>query len=189
MILDDGTGSGKSAKIDIENKLGTRSVTESEAEHINFANGEAYTLFFPITSDNLNPSAALSSPCILYLKDTSEKNIVITDIRMWAESPEYLDIYFNQIGTPVNGGTITPTNMNLNSGKTADGIFLGADRITGMSGGALFDRLRVPADNSDHAFIWAETIIIPKNKILTIYAGNGGVPIEASISFYFHDIE
>ncbi len=189
MILDDGTGSGKSAKIDMENKLETRSVTESEAEHINFTDGEAYTLFFPITSDNLNPSIDLSSPCILYLKNTNEKNLIITDIRMWAEFPEYLDIYFNQIGIPVRGSTITPTNMNLNSGKAADGIFLGANRITEMSGGALFDRLRVPADNSDHAFIWAETIIVPKNKILTIYAGNGGIPIEASISFYFHEIE
>ncbi len=188
-MIQDGTGSGRTAKVDKDNKITTRAVTESEAEHINFADGEAYTLFLPITSDNLNPSAALSSPCIFYIKNTNEKNLIITDIRMWAESPEYLDIYFNQIGTPVGGNTTTPTNMNLNSGKAADGTFLEASRITGMSGGTLFDRLRIPADDSNHNFVWAETIIIPKNKIITVYTGNGGIPIETSISFYFHDIE
>ena len=79
--------------------------------------------------------------------------------------------------------------MNLDSGKVADGTFLKASRITGMSGGTFFDRLRIPADDSDHNFMWAETMIIPKNKILTTYAGNGGIPIEASISFHYHDIE
>ena len=106
---------------------------------------------------------------------------------MWAEENEYIDIYFNQTGIPVGGNTSTPINMNLNSGKQAIGTFLGADRITGMSGGTRFDRLRIPADNADHTFIWASTIIIPLNNILTVYAGNGGILTEASISFYYHD--
>jgi len=105
---------------------------------------------------------------------------------MWADEAEYIDIYFKQIGTPIGGNNATPINMNLNSGKQATGTFLGAARITGMSGGTLFDRLRIPADDKDHVFKWAPTIIIPKNNILTIYAGNGGILTEASLTFYYH---
>ena len=186
MLIEDGTGSGKTAKVDGENQLSTRAITQIEAQHVNEEEGNAYILFSPLTPDDQNPSADEGSPCIFYIKNTSDNDLIITEVRMWAEAAEYIDIYFNQSGTPVGGNTATPVNMNLNSGKVADGTFLGADRITGMSGGTLFDRLRVPADDVDHIYTWPAAIIIPKNNILTIYAGNGGIPTEASVFFYYH---
>lgn len=187
MLIEDGRGTGYTAGVNTENRLRTIAITESIAQHANNDEGDAYTLFSPILSDNQNPSADQLSPCIFYIKNTSESNLIITDVRMWAEENEYIDIYINQTGTPVGGNAATPVNMNLNSGKQAAGIFLGAARITGMSGGTLFDRLRVPADNADHPFMWASAIIIPKNNVLTVYAGNSGILTETSISFYYHD--
>jgi len=187
MLLEDGTGSGRTVKIDEENRMTVMATTEVEAAHVNNDEGEAYTLFSPILSDDLDPSLELESPCIFYIKNTSEKNLVITSVRMWAETAEYLDIYFNQEGVPVGGHLATPVNMNLNSGKQAAGVFLGSDRITGMSGGTWFDRMRIPADDGDHIFEWEPTIIIPKNNVLTVYAGIGGILTEASVTFYYHD--
>ena len=188
MLLEDGTGSGRTAKVDAENKLETRAVTEAEAQHVNSKEGEAYILFSPISSDNQNPSADLGPPCIFYIKNTNDTNLIIPEVRMWAEENEYIDIYLNQIGTPIDGNTATPVNMNLNSGKQATGTFLEGARITGMSGGVFFDRLRIAADDADHVFKWEPTIIIPKNNILTIYAGNGGILTEATVIFYYHGL-
>jgi hypothetical protein len=187
LLIEDGTGSGKTVKVDGENKLATKATIELQAQHVNGDEGEAYMLFSAITSDNPDPSAENTSPCIFYMKNTSNEDLVITHVRIWVEEVEYMDIYFNQSGTPVGGNTATPVNMNLNSGQVATGIFLGANRITGMSGGTFFDRLRIPADDTDHEFSWPATIIVPKNNILTIYAGNGGILTEASVFFYYHE--
>jgi hypothetical protein len=167
----------------------TTAVVMSKGQHTNEVEGTAYTLLAIVTPDGADPSASLGVPCIFYLKNTSDANLVITDVRTWAESAEYIDVYFNQTGTPIGGNEATPINMNLSSGKQASGVFLGSSRITGMSGGNLFDRLRVQADDGDHLFTWEEGIIMPKNTILTVYAGTGGISIETSISFYYHPEE
>jgi len=187
MLIEDGQGSGRTVGITSEHRIKSECITLSMPEHTNILEGNTYTLFSPITPDGANPSAGIESPCFFYFKNTNNINMIITQIRVWAESNEYLDIYFGQEGTPVNGNTATPTNMNLSSGKIADGTFLGGTRITGMSGGIHFDRLRIPADDQDHTYSWKPGIVIPKNNIITIYAGNGGIATEASITFYYHE--
>jgi len=187
MQIEDGTGSGKTVKVNDENRLQSDCITIDRSKHTNISHGDAYTLFSSINSSNVNPSADIESPCIFYIKNTNELDLIITEVRMWAQENEYIDIYIKQTGTPVGGNAVTPINMNLNSGRQATGTFLAASRITGMSGGTFFDRLRVSADNQDHTFKWEPTIIIPKNNILTCYAGNGSILTETSLTFYYHE--
>jgi len=184
--IEDGTGSGATARVDSENKLRTYSVIESDAQHSNEDNGNAYTMLIYNTSNNPNPSVGETSPCIGYIKNGSDNLLVIEKIKCWAETAEAIEIYINQSGTPTNTTTYNPLNMNLGSGSTADGTFYTGTNIGGISGGNLLDRLRVPADNNNHDYILTPSLIIPKNKIMTIYAYNGGIETEVNIYFYYH---
>ncbi len=187
MQIEDGTGSGKTLQIDNQNRLQAYSVIENEATYENEKNGAAYELPIFLTPDTPNPSIHGDiDACFCYIKNTNNSNMILTEIRCWAESNEYIDIYLKDTGTPVGGTKMTPINMNLGSGNVADGTFLTGEMITGISGGTLFDRLRIPADNSDHIFSWLSHLIIPKNNIITLYAGNGNIPIEISIQLYYH---
>jgi hypothetical protein len=189
VLIEDGTGSGKTVKIDNENHMHVSSVSSTEGAFVNREHGNAYIIFGAITGDKQNPSDDLTSPCVFYIKNTSDDDMIITDIRLWVEEVEYVDIYINQVGTPIGGIEFLPTNMNLNSGKEASGVFLGSPRITGITGGTMFDRLRCPADDGDHNFTWDENIIVPKNNLITMYLGNGGILVEGSVSLYYHEPE
>jgi len=51
------------------------------------------------------------------------------------------------------------------------------------------DRLRIPANNSTILVELEPHIIIPKNNILTVYAGNGNIPVELSLIIFYHETE
>ncbi len=169
-----------------DNKLRTYSVIESEAHHENEDNGNAFLVFAIVTPNNPNPSIGETSPTFFYMKNTSDSQLLITEIEYWVESNEYVDIYINPIGDPVEGTTITPVNMNFGSGNQASGIFQSGTEITGLTEGIFLDRTRVPGDNANHFHEWDAKLILPKNNILTMRVGNGGIPIEVMIEFYYH---
>ena len=139
------------------------------------------------TPNSPNPSIGTGSSTFFYMKNTSEIFLIITKIEYWVESNEYVDLYINSIGDPAEGENITPININFGSGNIASGIFQKAANITGISGGDFLDRTRIPADNNNHSHSWDAKLIIPKNSILTFQAGNGGIPIEIMIEFYYRD--
>lgn len=186
MLIEDGTGSGFTVKVDAENRLRAYSVIETEALHVNEEEGQAYEMLALVTPDSVNPSVDIIETCFFYLKNSSDTDMVLSEFRIWVESNEYINLYLNQSGTPVNGNTNTPTNMNAGSGNLASGTFLTGTNITGMDGGTLIDRFRIPADNADHNFSWPSSIIIPKNNIITLITTTGGIPLEVSLSFYYH---
>lgn len=187
MNILDGTGTGYVAKVDKNNNLRTFSITKTQPVWTNETFGLSYTMLAFITPEVQNPSiSGLSSTCFAYMKNTSDNNMILTDIRMWVEnSAEGFDMYLNHSGAPVGGTKTAPINMNLGSGKTASGTFLIGTDITGLSGGMLFDRLRIPADDDDHPTIWTSNLILPKNNIITLHAMTGGQEVEASISFHY----
>jgi len=187
VLIEDGTGSGRTAKVDSENKLVVRATTETEIHHINREESEAYEVYFGISPNSSNPSVD-STQYFAYIKNTSNDGLVIAEMRVWVEQAEYIDIYFNTIGSPIGTTDITPVNMNLASGHTANGDFKQGLDITGLSGGVFFDRIRIPADDDDHIRSWPSLILIPKNNIVTFQAGSGGIPIELSIAFYYEII-
>lgn len=186
MLIEDGTGSGYTAKVGSDNKLRTYSVIESEAHHENEDNKQAFLVFSIITPNNPNPSAGETSPTFFYMKNESSKNLMITEIEYWVESNEYVDIYINPAEDPVGGTSITPINMNFGSGNQATGIFLQGTEITGITGGTFLDRTRIPGDGSNHFHSWDAKLILPKNNVLTLRAGNGGIPMEVMVEFYYH---
>jgi len=186
MLLEDGTGSGRTARITIENRVATDSISIGMPHHVNQYHGLSFSLFINETPSGADPSIDTSVGCFFYFKNTSDIEISILTTKAWVESNEYIDLYINDSGTPIGGNTVTPINMNLGSGKTASGTFLSGTNITGLTKGVFLNRLRIPADNEEHFSNFISHLLLPKNTILTGYGGSGGIPIEFRIEFYYH---
>ena len=135
--IKDGTGNGYLAEVTAENRLSVTAITQIENKDINDRTKEAYLLYIDIT-----PTGAADN--FLYMENTSANNMFINWYRVWSgTNADAIDMYRNMTGTPAGTTTVTPSNMNFGSNNTATGNFYEGVDITGLSGGALLDRLRL----------------------------------------------
>jgi len=181
-IIRDGTGTGYLAKITPENRLSTFAVTETENRDINERTEESYLLYVDIT-----PTGA--ADCFLYMKNTSADNMVINWYRIWSgTNADAIDIYRNRVGTPAGTTAVVPANMNFGSPNTATAdCYEGVD-ITGLSGGALLDRLRLSGDGKDVIDSYPGDILVPRDSNISFQAVTGTFPLEVTISFYYKKV-
>ena len=187
MLLEDGTGSGRSAKVTEENKLAVDATTLTEITHVNIDHGDAYTVFLESTPTYEDPSSETGELCVFYLKNLSDHNLIISQIGVWSESNRYIEPTVNPDGSPVDTLVLTPTNMNLASGNTASGDFYTGNSINGVSGGTRISRFRIPANNATNFSSLDSRIVIPKNNIFAIYVSEPDVAIEVTLNFYYHN--
>ncbi len=177
----DGGGSGLRANVTEDSTKGRLDVSARIAERIYYANrnGDSYVVFSDIT-----PTAA--NDVFLYIKNTSNNLTLILEwYCLWCATDEAFDFVVNQTGTL--GGSpvaLTPVNLNLASGKDAgEGFFEGAD-LTGLDAGDLVNRVRVRA-NVDNSGRIPGGIRISQNKVFTMQALTGGLPVEVTVGFNF----
>ena len=188
MQITDGTGTNFAVKVNDHNRIEATAICETEIHHDNKVEKQVYQVKIFLTPEAIDPSATGTDDLtFFYCKNNSETPMVIEEFRIWVESAEYIDLYKNSDGTPINTTDITPGNLNFGSGNTATGLFYKGIDIDGMSGGTFVDRFRIPADDIDHVFTYSSKIIIPKNNIITLVAGTGGIPLEVSMLFYYHN--
>ena len=185
MLIEDGTGSGRTVKVDSENRMEVHAVTQVEVMHENLRKSQAYTVFGTSTPTYLDPSAETGNLCVFYMKNTDEKNIVISQMGIWTASNQYVEPMTNPTGIPINTETLSPTNMNLSSGNIANGTFLSGSSIEGIIGGTRVSRFRIPANNATNFNDLDSKIIIPKNNIFTLFASEADVAIEFTFNFYY----
>jgi hypothetical protein len=175
----DGTGTSKLAKVDINNKLQVKAITEVENKFVNLEEEEAYLLYSDIT-----PTGA--GDVFLYFKNTDTKDLILNWYRIWSgASAEAIDIYTGMTGTPGGTTTLTPGNMNITSSNDATGEFYEGADITGLSGGTLLDRLRLSGDGNDVTSGYPGDIVIQSGGVLTLQALTGAIALEVTLSFYY----
>lgn len=183
IIVRDGKGRGYSMGVNSDRRAEVSSVEESLYAYINRSKEYAFMYYSDVT-----PQQASSVFC--YMANTSIMNLILVEMRCWTGgTAEAFDIYFNPVGTPSGGTTVTPVNTNLGSGKTATSTFLEGAHITGLSGGVLFDRLRFPGDSADWKAFWPGQIVVPPGAKMSIQALVGAIPIEISMSFFYQEME
>lgn len=105
--LRDGTGTGSLAKVDSENRLYTRATTEGMIGHVNHEEGKSYTLIVAKT-----PTGA--GDCFCYIKNTSDEDLCINSLKLYAATSETIQIKVNDKGTAAGGTAIVPVNRNTN---------------------------------------------------------------------------
>ena len=188
MLILDGTGSGRSAAVNKDNKLEVVAITATSEHNTNHHDGLAFNVCFEVTPTATDPSGGDTEACIFYMKNTSEVDITIEGIflRLGGTGEEdTIEVRGRDEGVPVGGSVTVPTNLNLGSGNAAEGTFLLGNSITGMSGGENINKFWITS-NGTKFFNFDQDIIVPKNRILTIYSRNSVAEIDGTLSFNYH---
>lgn len=178
--IEDGAGSGYKVQVNNENRLETDAVSEKISFHANKHHGSAYSVIISKTP------AAGGNKCFLYIKNTSDLDMVVKSIKIRTASDERIQIKLNDIGTLAGGTTNTPANRNAASGNIADCICQDGTDITGLSGGTIVDDIYFDVDLGMQKINWDSGIIVPKNQIITFYAVTSNIAILMTITIYFH---
>ena len=177
MIIED-PRTGYSAKVTLDGKLKTYAVSEPPQMHINEDFGESYHAIISKTP------ASGGNNCFFYLKNNSDYDIHVKKLRIQTASAESIQVKFNDTGTPIGGTTNSPVNQNAGSGKSADATCLEGTDITGLSGGTVIDEVFGSTTMANYE--WSSSLILPKNRTLTLYAVTTNVALKATLSFYFY---
>ena len=182
LIIEGGTGNGYSVAVNENNQMLTSAVTVTKEHEVNHADGQAYSVFASLTPAEVT-GAALG--CFMYIKNTSDNDMVISEMMMYAASAETFSIKLGDEGTAVGGTTTTPSNRNAGSGNVATGTFETGVELTGLSGGnTVFGFTK--ATGSSERIAPSSSFIIPKNKVATVYVATGNVAIRFGMGISYH---
>jgi hypothetical protein len=132
--IQDGTGTKYKVKIDSENRLYVKSITESEFDHAT-SKGEAYNInteFITVTGSSETP--------LLYLKNNEEKDLILSAWFIGTDNSSgtatrlsLMRVYSNPTtGTIISSGTdLTPVNRLIGSSNELNvGVKKGGDGFT-----------------------------------------------------------
>lgn len=174
--LKDGKGRGYLAEVDTENRLVTRSTSESLAHGINRKTGKVWSIPF----ENLSPTA--TDDLVLYIKNTGEKDLSIDALRYSSSAVTQISI---EVVTGTAGGSltdVTPVSHTVGSAATPDATIKSSADITGLTqGGVIFFYQAGVADENyvDHTF---SEIIIPRNQAIALSVENSAASITGTIT-------
>ena len=184
--IEDGSGRGFSAKVDDENRLYTRSITESEFDY-GTRKGRAYninTLFYPITGSTEVP--------IIYFKNNEEKTITLA---AWfigtscaTSANGILKMYTNpSSGTIISGGEdIAAVNRLIGSSNTLDAdIKKGGDGFT-VAGYSSEPVLYQPQGATSRTFGNIQIAVEKGGSVVVNYDPNGQAPFQIYIGFQLY---
>jgi len=176
--IESGSGNGKVLEINDQNRLLANCVVASPEHHANIVEGDSYSVNFSATPTG-------PGDCFLYMKNEDDRDMVLEGVGLYLAATEYFEVYIGQVGAPVGGTTITPTNLNAGSGNTADGTFENGNDITGMSGGSLAYRYYHLSANETTYHNFEQDIVIPKNYTATVYIQTGTTALNGFIDVFY----
>ena len=139
MIIEDGTGSGKMAKVNSGQRLYTRSVSNTESQEAN-SDGDAYNIntgYITLTNDVETP--------VLYVKNNEDENLMIDAIALGVSSStggDTTDITYATVirnptdGTIISGATDVDIVGNRNYGSQNTPL---VDAYKGATGSTMTD--------------------------------------------------
>lgn len=161
MAIIQDASSGKTATVDIENRLMTFAVSQAEDKHTNIE-GYYNSVFFQVTPAGANDH-------FLYLKNVGVDDMTITDIRI--SSTVQTSVLLNKVsGDPsyVAGTDAEITNRNLGSSKIPNVIAKYDADITGLVEGGVLLFQECPTANTLYHFKTTSNIIIPQGQAITL---------------------
>ena len=183
MRIEDGTGRGYQARVDVENHLHVLAVTEPTTLHTNQQEGESYSLLIDVT-----PTGA--GDCFAWLQNLDDKDLILEGFWLWLVASEYIYIDLATTGTPGGSPTaIVPANLNVGSGNVADGTFYQDPDITGLTSGRIAYRIYHLTSAGSTFYELRSNVIVPKNQIISFWAQTGTTALHMTLNFHFHTTE
>jgi len=114
LIIEDGRGTGSTARVDSSNRLRTYGVYEKEITSVSENDGDAFTWTSVSADINTGDTA-------LYLVNNSTSKLLsIESIYVWANTVVQFKIHCPAYVTPAGGTLVTGVNLNRTSGNAAD---------------------------------------------------------------------
>ena len=184
--IKDGTGTGNLAKVDAENRVAVRAITETETEKA-VLEGRAFNInteFLPITT---NVEHAL-----LYVKNNEDQNLIIA---AWFNGTDFgtdggtdaglIRVYYNPTGGTIISDATTVTAANRNAGSSrvlsAD-VFSGGEASTfngNDTPAVLYQTQKVNSRAFGNVFL-----TLPKgSSLVATYLPNGAQPVDIYTGF------
>ena len=162
-IIRDGNGTGKSAKVNSENRLDVESITRPIDQHIN----ELYAKSFSLPFDAIDPTGA--DDYFFYFKNTGTKNLHITDVRIRSTVAGTVEIHAVS-GTASAGTTVTPVNRTIGNSNSLTATIETGVNITGLTNdGVIFYQRLDTADEEKHLKTSSHIILPPGQAIALLW--------------------
>ncbi len=181
ILIDDGKGRGRVASVSEDHRLNSSAKTNPRIYYVSRDNGLAFIL----TSVDAD---AVAGDYILYLKNTSAtRNIYIKRVAFGAVNAAMWKSWV-VTGTAAGSSALSPTNINLTSGRTADATCRGNGAVSGLTATSLLDVHRTVAAEHDHSQ-WEDALILGTGDAIAIEYDTGTTGLaECSIEFHFEEI-
>ena len=172
----DGTGSGQSAFVDDENRIGVNGLVESPMEHASRVYGDAAVW--------TSTYAATGGQEVLAIQnEESERRLVITRIRLSNTVDCLWTLFQNTATGPPAGTTMTYVNPNLVSGVQRQETSFGSASVTGSLSGDTLLLVNTLAEVSQEIFLEG-TIILGKDDIVALTADGTGTVAVTVMGFW-----
>ena len=156
--IEDGLGRGFLVGVDSENRIHTTAVTQSIDEHVNQETGKVWSIpFGPLDPTDVNDY-------VVYIKNTGDKTISITDIRVSATGAASVMSLTGVTGTAVSGSTITPVSRTVGSSATMTAIVEGGVNITGITTSGTLFLIDIPVVATLYHLRTTSKVRIPKGQ-------------------------
>ena len=175
LIIEDGFGSGKHWRIDDEGRGIIKSIRQPFDEHINEESGKVWSISF----DALNPAA--SDDYVVYIKNTGDTPISITDFRFSASAATRVNIHAVS-GTAVGGSDLPAVSRNIGSASIPSMIIESGVDITGLTSDGTLFFIECPVADTLYHLRSSSNIIIPKGKAIAISVATGTANISGVVS-------
>jgi hypothetical protein len=170
-IIKDGTGGGRSARVNEENRLATAAITQSDKAH-----GADLANTYNIHTGDITLTDA-NETTVMYIKNNEDEDLAITGViyNLGATASGTGDIKLDIVRNPTAGDIITNAsdvaiNSNLNYGSTKTlnvNAYKGATADAVVTDGTVSISTRSPS-NTGRIFISLENIVLPKGASLAI---------------------
>lgn len=163
--IEDGTGSGVSAGVTLDNRFMVDSRNARRSFFISRDEGQVYNL-------NSHDASAEAGTFIAYWKNTSTtRSLVIDLLRVGAVETVLWKVWF-VTGTATGGNVLIPTNLNSNSSNVAEATARGDDAIANISTVTQIANARTPANESLNV-PFDNTLIIGQNDAIAVEYNTG----------------
>lgn len=172
----DGTGSGKQAKVDVENRLHTFGVSVVEQHFVN----EFKQRYWMFPFDAVDPGGA--DDYFIYIKYTGTGILNITDIRVTSTVAGYLEPQ-KVIGTAAGGTDVDLVNRYLGNTNLPTGTFQYGTDITGLTDDGHLHHMYLRANTPEHLGLNGDIVIPPGQALALLWTAATGI-LSGAISMY-----
>jgi hypothetical protein len=176
-IIKDGAGTGKTARVNTENRLDVESVSRPIEQHIN----ELYQKYFSLPYDAIDPTGA--DDYFMYIKNTGTKNLHVTDHRVRSTVAGVVEIHA-VTGTASSGTTVTPVNRYVGSSETLGATVETGVDITGLTSAGTIFLQRLDTVAKDYHLRTSGHIIIPPGQAIALLWDTASGIISGVMSIY-----